>query len=112
MIAVALVCAVLLIPDGDTIRCDGEYIRLANIDTPELRGAKCPAERRLAKVAKRRLDDLLHSGEVTIARNGRDRYRRTLAVISVNGIDVGETLIAEDLARPWEGRRRTWCEKG
>ena len=36
-------------------------------------------------------------------------YRRTLALVRVNGIDVGEQLIAEGAARRWMGRRQPWC---
>lgn len=99
--------------DGDTVVIDGEKIRINNIDAPELRHAACDAERRLAEVAKRRLGALLASGAVVIIRgdNGRmkDRYGRTLARLTVDGRDVGEILVIEELARPWEGKRQPWC---
>lgn len=101
--------------DGDSVRIDGRPHRIANIDAPELRHAQCDAERRLALVAKRRLEVLLASGVVVVTvgdpATGRtvDKYRRVLATISIDGHDVGETLIAEGLARPWEGKRRSWC---
>jgi len=99
--------------DGDTVVIDGEKIRIYNIDAPELRHAGCDAERRLAEVAKRRLDDLLSRGKVGILRGdgGRmtDRYGRTLARLTVGGRDVGEILVEEELARPWQGKRRPWC---
>lgn len=40
----------------------------------------------------------------------KDRYGRTLATIEVNGRDVGKIMIAEGLARPWTGKRRSWCD--
>ncbi|MDI6838842.1 MAG: thermonuclease family protein [Rhizobiaceae bacterium] len=99
--------------DGDTVVIDGEKIRIYNIDAPELRHAACDAELRLAEVAKRRLDTLLASGVVVIIRgdNGRmkDRYGRTLARLTVDGRDIGEILVIEELARPWEGKRQPWC---
>jgi endonuclease YncB( thermonuclease family) len=104
-----------LVTDGDTLCIDGRPHRIANIDAPELRHAQCDAERRLAMVAKRRLIELLGSGrmEVTVGDpvTGRtfDRHDRILATISVDGHDVGAILIAEGLARPWEGKRRSWC---
>lgn len=110
--------AALTVTDGDTLRIDGRPHRIANIDAPELRHAQCDAERRLAMVAKLRLAELLASGrmEVTVGdpATGRtfDRYDRILATISVDGKDVGAILIAEGLARPWEGRRRSWCVPG
>ncbi len=99
--------------DGDTIVVDGEHIRILNIDTPEIKHARCDAERRLGKVAKVRVEGLLASGRLTIARGDGDRmtdkYGRTLGRVAVDGVDVGETLIAEGLARRWDGARHPWC---
>lgn len=93
--------------DGDTIRtCDGERIRIANIEAPEMRGSpKCRrggwCDYALAERSRDELAAFLASGTVTIARSGTDRYERTLATVSVNGRDAGEHLIARSLARPW-----------
>ena len=66
--------------------------------------------------AKERLAGLLRGGPVHVARNGQDRYRRTLAHLSAGGRDVGQVLVREGLALPWqdgpeakEARRRHWC---
>ena len=40
--------------DGDTVWLDGEKIRIADIDTPELNG-ECASERKLALRARNRL---------------------------------------------------------
>jgi micrococcal nuclease len=118
MIALLFALAALAsttVTDGDSVRIDGRPHRLANIDAPELQHAQCDAERRLAMVAKRRLAELLASGTVEIVVGdpvtGRtfDKYNRILATITVDGHDVGQTLIEEGLARPWEGKRRSWC---
>ena len=93
--------------DGDTLWWAGEKIRIANIDTPELRG-QCQAETNLAYAARDRLAVLLGDG-FTIHREGRDRYGRTLARLTVNGRDVGSMLVAEGYARRWDGARRGWC---
>ena len=95
--------------DGDTFWLAGEKIRIENIDTPETDQAKCPAERAAGERAKLRLHQLLNGGELVIARTGRDRYERTLARVTVNGRDVGATLVAEGLARRWDGARHPWC---
>jgi endonuclease YncB( thermonuclease family) len=113
-----LVLAALLtiVADGDTVTISGDRIRIANIDAPELTRAQCDAERRLAIVAKRRMAELLGSGTIRVTvgdpRDGRrrDRYGRTLATISVDGRDVGEIMVAEGLARPWDGKRHPWCD--
>lgn len=93
--------------DGDTIWHKGEKIRIADIDTPELRG-KCESERRLAKRARDRLTAILQQ-PYRIHRTGIDRYKRTLAVVTVNGRSVGDMLVSEGLARTWSGRREPWC---
>ena len=51
----------------------------------------------------------VHPGDPETGRM-TDRYGRMLATISVNGRDVGDMLISENLARPWEGKRRSWCD--
>lgn len=38
-------------------------------------------------------------GEVSIERRGKGRYERTLFIISLGGQNVGDILVAEDLAR-------------
>lgn len=105
----------ITVVDGDTIDVDGERIRIANIDAPEIHQPQCDAERRLGLVAKRRLQELLATGVLEITRGDpatgrlKDRNARTLGVVSVNGQDVGEELVAEGLARPWRGKREPWC---
>ena len=47
------------------------------------------------------LPRLLSRGQVTIVRLGTDPYGRTLATVSVNGVDAGDYLVAQGLARPW-----------
>lgn len=121
----ALVCTFMLVAlpaagaprviDGDTFDMDGERVRIANIDAPELHTGKCDAEKRLARLAKRRLTELLGDGDVSVVPGDpadgrlRDRHGRLLATVKLGGADIGEMLIGEDLARPWTGRRAPWC---
>lgn len=108
--------ATVIVIDGDTVQIDGERIRIANIDAPEIHQAKCDAERRLAEVARSRLKALMSDGTIDIERgdprDGRlkDRSGRTLARVYVEGQDVGRIMIDERLARPWTGKRQPWCE--
>jgi micrococcal nuclease len=94
--------------DGDTWWIDGEKFRLADIDAPELQG-RCASETALAIRARDRLQSLLNAAEPVVQRRGKDRYGRTLARVTVSGRDVGAVLVAEGLARAYEGRRRPWC---
>lgn len=103
----------VVVIDGDTLRIDGETIRLETIDTPEMPPrAECWAEARLAHEARRELEAAI-SGWVApvITRSGRDRYGRTLARVSFDGgaTEVGEHLVAKGVAVPWTGRQWDWC---
>lgn len=98
--------------DGDTFWMDGAKIRIADIDTPETHPARCAREAELGAAATRRLQALLNSGEVALTGIGRDtdRYGRQLRIVSVDGRGVGDTLVAEGLARRYAGGRRDgWC---
>lgn len=70
--------------DGDTIRCGKERIRLLGIDAPELPG-HCRKGRRCAPgdpyASKASLSGAM-AGRLSIRRVGRDRYGRTLALVS------------------------------
>ena len=94
--------------DGDTIWLQGEKIRIADIDTPELDG-RCPYERQLALQARNRLVELLNMGTITLRGQGQDRYGRTLAVVLVDGRSVGMMLVREGLAIRWGAGRPSWC---
>ena len=97
--------------DGDTFWMHGERIRIADIDAPETHPPRCAEEARLGKAATERLQALLNAGPVTLAEIDRDsdRYGRKLRVVLRNGKSLGEMLVAEGLARRWEGQRRPWC---
>lgn len=99
--------------DGDTIACGKQHVRIVNVDTPELgAGARCPAEAALAERARRFTAEQLAGTKVEIRpdpKRPQDRYGRTLARVVVDGIDLGEALVAAGLAREWDGKRRPWC---
>lgn len=107
--AAAVVCPSPQVHDGDSLRCDGERIRIANIDAPELPDSpKCTDRRRqgwcdhdMAVQSRDALIAFLTRGRVMIARIGVDRYGRTLASVSVNGRDAGAYLVGLGLARRW-----------
>lgn len=39
----------------------------------------------------------------------KDRYGRYLRKVDRNSQSLGDILVREGLARPWPGRRRSWC---
>jgi endonuclease YncB( thermonuclease family) len=98
--------------DGDTIRYGGVKIRLADIDTPEIYSPKCPLEAALGRRATERLQELLNAGPFEVVPSGSrdvDRYGRKLRILERHGRSLGDILIAEGLARRWDGARRSWC---
>jgi micrococcal nuclease len=100
--------------DGDTIIVieTQERIRIVGLDTPEIRHARCTGELEKGFEAQRRLQRLLNEGRVELERSRRrDKYGRTLAVVRVDGEDVAEILVREELAVPYNGRtkRIDWC---
>ncbi|MCU6455495.1 thermonuclease family protein [Sphingomonas sp. A2-49] len=78
------------VTDGDTIRCDGERIRLLGIDAPELPG-HCREGRACAGgnpyAARQSLADAM-VGTIRIFRAGQDRFGRTLATLSSDKGDL------------------------
>jgi micrococcal nuclease len=97
--------------DGDTIYYRRQKIRLADIDTPEVFSPKCRYEAALGRRATERLLALLNAGPFELVPMGRDtdRYGRKLRILARHGRSLGDTLVAEGLARPWDGARRSWC---
>ncbi|MCW8085111.1 thermonuclease family protein [Sabulicella glaciei] len=96
--------------DGDTLRCGEERVRLLGLDAPEMSG-RCADESRRARAARDRLAALVQGG-VRLARDGEDRYGRTLATaFDREGRDLTRILIREGHARPYDGRtrRQGWC---
>ena len=98
--------------DGDTIWFEGEKIRMMCYDTPEPTTNICGGQREidLAIAASDRLLELLNENQFTITRDGKDKYGRTLAVVRIGGVDIGDILIGEGLARNWPDGAEFWCE--
>ena len=83
--------------DGDTCTSTkGEKIRLACIDTPELRGKR--ADPIPAKAARDYLNGLVAGEEVSIRRITKDRYGRTVAELSKDGVNIQERLVDKGFA--------------
>ena len=114
--------------DGDTIRVAGKTVRLVGFDAPELGShGQCGIERMRAARATSRLRQLIRNGgdldlklipcscrpgtEGTMACNNG----RACGVLTVEDEDVGDILMAENLARPYVcgryscPRREPWC---
>lgn len=100
--------------DGGTFRYRGGRVRLADIDAPAMAG-QCPHEASLGRRAAQRLNALLGAGPFQLEEAGgrdRDPQGRTLRIATRDGRSLGETMVAEGLARPWTGQPLPWCAMG
>ncbi len=87
--------------DGDTCTTTtGEKIRLACIDTPEIRGKR--ADPIPAKAARDYLNGLVAGEEVQIRRITKDRFGRTVAELFINGVNIQQALVKKQFASIYE----------
>ena len=105
--------------DGDTFRARVKIwlgqtvtvkVRLKGVDTPEMRG-KCAAERKLAQEAKAFAKKWLKENQTRLVGVHYGTYAgRVLATAQMkNGDSLSAALLAENLAKPYRGRRAQWC---
>ncbi|OWV72190.1 nuclease [Rhizobium sp. R634] len=124
MIAGLIICSSLTAVDGDTVRCNGQLMRLlgegvpyvSGIDTPEIGShAKCPKERKMALIAKGRLKELLDEKGLRVVFSGSEdktqAHRPLVNIYRKNGEEIGRKLLDEGFARTWSPKRRNdWCD--
>ncbi len=85
-------------------------VRVAGIDTPEMRG-KCEAENVLARKAKKHTVAFLRNGKKVELRNlKRDKYFRIVADVYVDGRNLSGSLLNAGLGYKYDGgKKRSWC---
>ena len=105
--------------DGDTFRARVDIwlgqsvtvkVRLQGVDTPEMNG-KCAAEKKLARRAKAFAENWLKTNQAQLVNVHYGTYAgRVLATAQIkNGDSLSAALLAENLAKPYRGRRAQWC---
>jgi len=116
------VSRIIKVIDGDTFRVDinelpdiigkNIRIRILGINAPEING-KCTFEKELAIKARDFVQILLDNADLVILKNlNRGNFFRLLAEVIVDGKDLGELLIANDLAVRYQGQKKlSWCAK-
>ena len=86
--------------DGDTIHLNNEKIRFTGIDTPELKQT-CKKNSEIIYCgieARQLLVDKIGKDKVICVREGKDRYKRTLAECFVNDLSLSRYLVREGYA--------------
>ena len=84
--------------DGDTCTSSkGEKIRLACIDTPEIKGNKVNLEKAL--FARDYLNSKVEGKFIKLKRITTDRYNRTVGELYVENINIQELLYKKGLAK-------------
>ena len=90
--------------DGDTIRIDGTPFRLSGIDAPEM-GQPCVNREGRAfdcgEVARRGLEETIAGREVSCTADIIDRYRRPVALCTVDKTDLAEVMVKSGFAVPF-----------
>lgn len=89
-------------------------VRVAHIDSPEIKG-KLPCEKETARTAKKLVENLLKNARrIDLVNVARDKYFRILADVQVDGKDLKEILLKNNLAYNYEGKTKekiNWCQR-
>jgi endonuclease YncB( thermonuclease family) len=97
---------------GDGLVVDGQHIRLSNAHAPEsVPQARCWAEGLASKFAIQKVKAMVREArtiEVTPT-GGRDEYNRVYARVSLDGLDLGTSLVEQGLAATPPKGRFEWC---
>ena len=117
----ATVSEIVSIYDGDTFTVNiaswpdivGQRIsiRVAGIDTPEMRG-RCDEEKNRARLAKKfTVAALRNAGHVELRNVQRDKYFRVLSDVYIDGENLAQLLLNEGLAVSYVGNTKVnWCK--
>ncbi|MCZ4271032.1 thermonuclease family protein [Maritalea porphyrae] len=86
--------------DGDSLQIEGQKIRVIGIDAPELdQPCRVNGKEWLCGLdAKNSLTAQINGRLVDCASQGKDKYRRLLAVCKVDGKDIGKWMVTNGWA--------------
>ncbi len=89
-------------------------IRVRHVDTPEIKG-KLPCEKEAARNAKKLVENLLKNAKQIDLKNvDRDKYFRILADVQIDGVNLKDYLLKNNLAYKYEGgtkEKMDWCKR-
>ncbi len=92
--------------DGDSLRLNGQELRLKGLDAPEYRQTCTDASGRenpCGKTARQALVALAARRELTCTEYGKDRYGRGLVRCMADGRDIGEAMVLQGMAVAFGG---------
>jgi endonuclease YncB( thermonuclease family) len=98
---------------GDVLVVDGRHLRLVDMMVPQAApDSHCAAEAIASRQAQLRLEDLTRRAHTIVVTptGGLDGYGRTLARVTIDGIDPANTLIDEGLAVAPQPIGFDWCD--
>ena len=103
-------CTVSLHPTVPALFGDHVTVRLAGIDTPEMKGI-CEEEKALARQAQALTQKLMvQAVKIELLEPRRDKYFRILARVMADGQEVAHELIKAGFARAYDGgKKQRWC---
>lgn len=92
---------------------DSISIRVAGVDTPEIR-TKDPCEKRVANQAKEFVANLLQNAKrIDLTNIKRGKYFRIVADVELDGVQLSPLLLQHRYAYPYDGGTKLkidWCQ--
>ena len=96
----------------DRLVIDGKKVQLANAVAPSaIPGARCWSEAMAAKQGRRVVREMVFAARhIDVRDTGRkDADDGSVALVQLDGVDLGETLLQLGLAAKPAARRLDWC---
>ncbi len=89
-------------------------VRVKHVDTPEIKG-HLPCEKEAARNAKKLITNLLiNAKRIDLENVEKDKYFRILADVKIDGKNLSEYLLKNNLAYKYEGKTKekiNWCQR-
>ena len=102
----------VIVLEPDALVVDGRHVRLSNADAPHLAPhASCWAEVLAARLARQIVQSRFAGArEITVTpTGGTDEDNRILARVTVDGVDLGQSLLDDGLAAAPGAAPFDWC---
>ena len=102
------------IPNVHPIIGEKMSVRVKHVDTPEIKG-KLPCEKEAARNAKNLIENLLKNAKrIDLVNIEKDKYFRILADVNIDGKNLSDFLLKNNLAYHYEGKTKekiNWCKR-